>query len=53
MEEKEEEELEELELEEKRRENNIKGKLGNEGFKRYKELKHKIYESRNLNSKVK
>jgi hypothetical protein len=42
-----------LELEEKRRENNIKGKLGDEGFKKYKDLKQKIYESRNLNSKVK
>lgn len=39
-------------MEEKRRENNIKSKLGNDGFKRYKDLKQKIYESRNLNTKV-
>jgi hypothetical protein len=36
-----------------RREMAVKSKLGEEGYKKYKELKHKIYESKNLNTKVK
>ena len=32
-----------------RRETGIKNKLGDEGYKKYKELNHKIYEAKNLN----
>lgn len=35
-----------------RRELNARKKLGEEGYKKYKDIKHKIFESKNLNSKV-
>ncbi len=35
-----------------RRDLKVKKRLGEDGYKKYKELIHKIYESKNLNSKV-